>query len=131
MVKYLDGCGAITGGHCTTCGFVFVPFQSLGCEKCGASGAALVETMLEARGTVFASAIVQHSPGPEYPVPFQIVSIRLDSGPIIRGMTVDLKPVLHGVGLIGTYGQNSKFADDVFWHPEAQMRSIEIGGLRQ
>lgn len=87
---------ALKGGRCT-CGYVFFPFQSYGCEKCGRHGADLQPVDLTGRGRLIASATVHMHAAKNRPTPFTIVSVKLEDGPVVRtllaeGETGDLVP---------------------------------------
>lgn len=61
------------------------PAQDYGCERCGAHGAALQRVELCARGTISSWATVHvHTPRPT-PL-YTVVEVRLDAGPLIRGL---------------------------------------------
>jgi uncharacterized protein len=72
---------ALLGGACA-CGYVFFPFQTYGCEKCG--GLTLEPKVLSGAGELLASARVHLHPGKSREAPFTIGAIRLDDGPIVR-----------------------------------------------
>lgn len=89
---------SLKGGKCASCGYVFFPFQAYGCEVCGQSGAALQPLALSGAGTLIASAKV-HIHSPRAPAekdvkplaaPFTIGSIKLDDGPTVRTLLVDI-----------------------------------------
>jgi uncharacterized OB-fold protein len=89
---------SLKGGKCAGCGYVFFPLQTYGCEVCGQSGAALQPFALSGAGTLIASAKVHiHAPrtAAEKDVkplaaPFTIGSIKLDDGPTVRTLLVDI-----------------------------------------
>jgi hypothetical protein len=72
---------ALLGGTCS-CGFVFFPLQSYGCERCGRT--ALAPRALSGRGKLIASARVHLHGGKTRQAPFTVVSVVLDDGPIVR-----------------------------------------------
>ncbi|KAB2912928.1 MAG: hypothetical protein F9K29_17645 [Hyphomicrobiaceae bacterium] len=76
---------ALVGGRCT-CGHVFFPMQTYGCEKCGRYGGHLETTPLAGRGRLIAFAQVHLHARPEPKVPFTVVAVALDDGPIIRAL---------------------------------------------
>lgn len=89
---------SLKGGKCAGCGYVFFPLQAYGCEVCGRSGAALQPLALSGAGTLIASAKV-HIHSPRTPgekdvkplaAPFTIGSIKLDDGPTVRTLLVDI-----------------------------------------
>jgi uncharacterized OB-fold protein len=76
---------ALIGGRCG-CGHLFFPMQRLGCEKCGRAGADLAETVLSGSGRLRAHAQVHLHARPVPKVPFTVVEIALDDGPLIRAL---------------------------------------------
>jgi uncharacterized OB-fold protein len=74
---------ALIGGRCR-CGHLFFPMQRLGCEKCGRPGAELAETVLSGSGRLRAHAQVHLHARPAPKVPFTVLEIALDDGPLIR-----------------------------------------------
>lgn len=90
---------ALKGGKCRACGYVFFPLQAYGCEVCGATGDDLQPQALSGTGTLIAFARV-HMHTPRLPpkdtgvkphaAPFTIGSIRLDDGPTVRTLLVDV-----------------------------------------
>ncbi|MEW2359579.1 OB-fold domain-containing protein [Spirillospora sp. NPDC029432] len=73
------------GRRCLTCGHASFPRQPYGCEACGAAGPG-DPLDLPAAGTVRAAATVHRHPDPRVAVPFTLVSVRLDGGPLVRGV---------------------------------------------
>lgn len=89
---------SLKGGKCASCGYVFFPLQAYGCEVCGRDSTALQPFALSGAGTLIASAKV-HIHNPRAPsekdvkplaVPFTIGSIKLDDGPTVRTLLVDV-----------------------------------------
>ena len=76
---------ALVGGRCA-CGYVFFPMQTYGCEKCGRHGDALTMAYLPGRGTLQAFSQVHLHARPHPKVPFTVLSIALDDGPLIRAL---------------------------------------------
>lgn len=76
----------LNGGRCRACGYIWFPFQSYGCESCGAMGDELVETALSPEGAVEASATVHLHGDPQRPAPFVVAAVRLDAGPLVRAL---------------------------------------------
>ncbi|MBB5967115.1 Zn-ribbon domain-containing OB-fold protein [Planomonospora venezuelensis] len=72
------------GLRCAACDRVSFPRQPYGCEACGSADGLPCE--LAATGTVRAAAEVHRHHDPRVPVPFTIVSVLLDDGPLIRGV---------------------------------------------
>lgn len=79
----------LRGGHCRSCGFVFFPFQTYGCEQCGAYGESLVPQALQGHGTVSATTVVHRHASARRTAPFRVVQVALDSGPKVRGVAVE------------------------------------------
>ncbi|MWA01600.1 hypothetical protein F8568_014690 [Actinomadura sp. LD22] len=96
----------LRGGTCRVCGLVFFPFQTYGCEQCGAYGDALQPSPLKGHGTVRATTVVHRHADPRRPAPFSVVQVDLDEGPMVRGV------VAEGVELeVGASAQLVKVAD--------------------
>lgn len=75
---------ALLGGQCQSCGFVFFPLQSYGCENCGS--VALQGKALTGRGTLVASAEVHIHAGGGRIAPFTVGSIVTEDGAFIRAL---------------------------------------------
>src|SRR4051794_31256444 len=73
----------LKGGRCR-CGYVFFPFRTHGCERCGAFGDAITAQPLSGRGTLLAEARVHLHAAPGRSAPFSVVKVRLDEGPVVR-----------------------------------------------
>ena len=71
--------------RCEECGRVAFPPLAIGCDVCGALESQLTPIEIAAAGVVHASATVHRHFG-EPSTPFTIVEVRLDDGPIARGM---------------------------------------------
>jgi len=86
---------ALLGGRCT-CGHVFFPMQTYGCEKCGRHGNALAPFELAGEGELIASAQVHMHAGKGRDAPFTVCAVRLKDGPMVRTLLVegaeDLEP---------------------------------------
>lgn len=78
----------LRGGRCS-CGYVFFPMQTYGCEKCGSVGEALTPTLLDGKGTLVASARVLIHVRQDRQAPFVIVSVKLDAGPVVRTLLAE------------------------------------------
>ncbi|AQV97224.1 hypothetical protein BJN34_25520 [Cupriavidus necator] len=89
---------ALLGGTCR-CGHVFYPWQSYGCERCGAAGDALTPMALSGRGKVEASAVVHLHASPERQAPFTVTAVRLDDGPLVRTLAL-ASETGQGTGLV-------------------------------
>ncbi|WP_192808761.1 Zn-ribbon domain-containing OB-fold protein [Actinomadura montaniterrae] len=76
----------LRGIRCTACGRAAFPAQDLGCERCGADGAALRPAALAGAGTVSAAAIVHRHDGPGIGAPFTALAIVLDDGPFVHAL---------------------------------------------
>ncbi len=79
------GFPALLGGRCS-CGHVFFPMQWFGCEKCGRHDSDLSQIKLSGRGMLRAYAQVHLHARPSPRVPFTVLEIELDDGPIIRAL---------------------------------------------
>ncbi|HLI44055.1 MAG TPA: zinc ribbon domain-containing protein [Acidimicrobiales bacterium] len=71
--------------RCRACGRVAFPPMTIGCDACGAGEEELAPVTVRAAGVLHASATVHRHHG-EQAVPFTIVEVRLDAGPIVRAM---------------------------------------------
>ena len=60
--------------------------QTYGCEKCGRYGDDLKEVRLSGRGRLLAFAQVHLHAGSDPKVPFTVVVIALDDGPVIKAL---------------------------------------------
>lgn len=78
-----DSDPVLLGGSCT-CGYVFFPMQTFGCERCGRYGAALTPKALAGRGRLIAAATVHAHADPRRTAPFVVGTIALDDGPVVR-----------------------------------------------
>ena|SRR5882757_4868385 len=78
----------LRSGHCR-CGYVFFPMQTYGCERCGSHGDAVIPQGISTHGTLLASAVVQVHADQNRPVPFTIVKVALDDGPVVRTLLSD------------------------------------------
>ncbi len=101
---------ALHGGKCT-CGHVFFPMQTYGCEVCGRNGDTLQPLRLSGRGKLIATATVHiHAGKPPKPevkpheVPFTIGSIALEDGPTVRTLLVGIegKALKPGTAMVAT-----------------------------
>ena len=82
---------ALLGGKCRTCGYVFFPMQTYGCESCGSQD--LEPIPLIGRGKLVASAEVFMPAGPDRPAPFTVGSIVTDDGAVVRAL-LGVQPVV-------------------------------------
>jgi uncharacterized OB-fold protein len=80
---------SLKGGKCQ-CGYVFFPLQTYGCEVCGRTGDALQPVALSGRGTLIASSTVHIHAAKNQEAPFTIGAIKLDDGPTVRTLLVDV-----------------------------------------
>ncbi len=76
---------ALIGGKCG-CGHIFFPMQTYGCEKCGRYGEDLKKVSLSGRGRLLAFARVHLHARPYPKVPFTVVVVALDDGPVIKAL---------------------------------------------
>ncbi len=83
---------ALLGGECS-CGYVFYPMQTYGCEKCGRHGDELTPKALSGLGVLVSSAKVHLHAG-KRPAPFVICAVKLDDGPVVRAVLDDVNTEL-------------------------------------
>lgn len=76
----------LRGVRCAACGHVAFPAQDLGCERCGADGAALRPAALAGAGTAVAAAVVHRHDGPGISAPFTALAVVLDDGPFVHAL---------------------------------------------
>lgn len=79
------------------CGHIEFPPQNFGCQLCGRQGDNLEVKPISGQGRLVSSATVNYHPFPDPKSPFTIVEVKLDEGPVVRGMlssasTSHLKP---------------------------------------
>ncbi len=77
---------ALNGRRCASCGYVFFPPQSYGCESCGAPPDQIEPAQLAGRGVLNSFATVHHHQGRGIEVPFTVGVIVLDDGPAVRSV---------------------------------------------
>lgn len=77
----------LKGGRCK-CGYVFFPWQSLGCERCG-DVESLQAINLAGRGSVLSSVTVHLHATNDRPTPFVVAAVRLDDGPVVRTLLAE------------------------------------------
>jgi uncharacterized OB-fold protein len=77
----------LKGGRCQ-CGYVFFPWQTLGCERCGDT-TSLQPTQLAGAGVVLASVIVHLHATNDRPTPFVVAAVRLHDGPLVRTLLAE------------------------------------------
>ncbi|WP_198679400.1 Zn-ribbon domain-containing OB-fold protein [Thermomonospora amylolytica] len=85
------GAPVLHGQRCTWCGHVSFPRQPYGCEECGSPDTEPHD--LPGTGVVHAAATVHRHPDPRVPVPYTVVSVLLDDGPLVRGACATPTPV--------------------------------------
>lgn len=76
----------LTGTTCTVCGRVAFPWQSFGCERCGAHSDEVHDSRLSGSGTVLTGLTVHEHPNRDLPLPAVVATIQLDEGPVIRAL---------------------------------------------
>ncbi|ABB05794.1 hypothetical protein [Burkholderia lata] len=83
-------------------GQISFPPQRYGCRVSGASGAELEDVLLTGRGRLRAFATVHIHPKPVPAVPFTIVEVALEDGPVVRGLlsATQALPIEHGAVLV-------------------------------
>jgi uncharacterized protein len=84
-----DGAVELLGMRCGACGYVAFPRQRYGCEKCGATGAALVDVTLPSTGKLASFATVHMHQAKHISAPFVIGEVALDEGPMLRATMVE------------------------------------------
>jgi uncharacterized OB-fold protein len=72
---------------CATCGHRQHPPRAL-CVRCGTTGGLRFDPV-SGRGVVDAWTVVHRAPRPDVPVPYTVVRIRLDEGPILLSNLAD------------------------------------------
>ena len=89
----------LLGMRCSACGHVAFPRQRYGCEKCGATGAALVDVDLATDGTLTSFATVHMHQAKNIAAPFVIGEVELDAGPTVRATMVEANDAALAVGV--------------------------------
>jgi uncharacterized OB-fold protein len=85
-VETVDGI-VLLGVECGSCGAVRVPYQSYGCEVCGATGPSLRQVDLPAIGRLRdAAPVFRH---PTRSVPFLLGEVELEAGPVVVALLSD------------------------------------------
>ena len=79
-----DGSICLSGVRCRACGRPAFPYQTYGCENCGAEGDALEPLSLDARGRILSFAEVHRHQGKDIEAPFVIAQLVLEGGVFIR-----------------------------------------------
>ena len=88
----------LLGMRCGSCGYVAFPRQRYGCEKCGATGAALADVGLPTDGRLASYATVHMHQAKGIAAPFVIGEVLLDAGPTVRATMVEPDDELLDVG---------------------------------
>ncbi|HEY4171128.1 MAG TPA: OB-fold domain-containing protein [Reyranella sp.] len=92
----------LLGGRCT-CGHVFFPMQTHGCEVCGRHGADLQPMTLSGRGMLLSSTVVHLHADKARPTPFTIGKVALAEGPVVRTLLVDpVREIAPGTAMAAT-----------------------------
>ena len=91
---------ALRGGRCASCGYRFFPFQTYGCERCGAHGEQIEPLALPCRGQLQNMAAIQsREEGGES---FVTARVLLEPGLVIRALlTGDTRAAKPGATVIG------------------------------
>jgi uncharacterized protein len=76
----------LRGNQCSSCGRVYFPPISIGCEACGAEEPALVACDLPAVGRIHSIADVQVQRGSHPVPPFVVAEVSHPAGPLFRVM---------------------------------------------
>jgi len=82
----------LNGGRCKSCGYVFFPPQTYGCEFCGATAEQLEQVAIAGLGTLHSFATVhlhQDRSGKGLQAPFTVGLIVLDDGPAVRAILTE------------------------------------------
>lgn len=88
----VEGAPAVLHGIKCSCGYVAFPAQAYGCERCGRFGINLQPMKLKGSGQLMASSKVHLHAAPYPVVPFTVVEVSLDDGPIVRGLLASNQP---------------------------------------
>jgi len=110
--------GALLGGRCT-CGHVFFPMQTHGCEVCGRHGVDLQPMILSGRGTLLSSTVVHIHADKARTTPFTIAKILLADGPVVRTLLVDPhKAIAPGTAMVTALVRTGDGSLDLRFEPE-------------
>jgi hypothetical protein len=101
----------LRGSRCAACGRVSYPALAIGCDVCGASEDRLEPADLAATGVVHSFATVHLHRG-EPAAPFSVAEVRLDDGPLIRGMVSAATPALRAGARVAATWAVTKVDDD-------------------
>ena len=105
----------LQGGVCRACGYTFFPFQSYGCERCGATD--IDEREIVPRGRLVAWATVYIHPDSRRPAPFTVGEVALDAGPAVRALldeSVDVAALKPGQPVEGCLAPAADDEDEAF-----------------
>ena len=93
---------SVACGRCAQCGYLFAPWQALGCERCGSHGSDIEPRQLPAAGRLLSWATVYVSRAAVPPAPFTVIELELDNGPTIRALleTVPGKALYSGARVV-------------------------------
>jgi hypothetical protein len=110
--------GTLLGGRCT-CGHVFFPMQTHGCEVCGRHGIDLQPMTLRGRGTLLSSTVVHIHADKARATPFTIGKVLLADGPVVRTLLVDPdKEIAPGTTMVTALAQTGDGTLDLRFAPE-------------
>jgi len=110
--------GTLLGGRCT-CGHVFFPMQTHGCEVCGRHGVDLQPMILSGRGTLLSSTVVHIHADKARATPFTIGKVLLADGPVVRTLLIDPdKEVAPGTVMVTALVPGSDGTLDLRFAPE-------------
>lgn len=84
-----DGPLSLKGQKCLRCGRVSFPSNPYGCESCGAFGPDIEDELLVGRGVILAFVTVNRAIRPNVGVPYTVISVALEGGPVIRALIAD------------------------------------------
>lgn len=85
-----EGGNVVLKGNRCSCGNIAFPARLSGCERCGRHGDDLLPATLSAKGVLVSSAIVYRSANGNYPAPYAVCRVTLESGIVVRGLMADL-----------------------------------------
>lgn len=79
-----SGDPVLKGGQCQSCGYIFYPYQTYGCERCGSTEITCRD--ITPNGRLISWATVYIHPDKRRPAPFTVGEVELDTGPVIRAI---------------------------------------------
>ena len=79
---------ALRCSRCPTCALVAFPAERYGCERCGTLPDTMAHVEVAPTGEVRSAALVHRHHDAALPVPFVVVVVALDGGPVLKGVLV-------------------------------------------